>query len=407
VHCYGNHHIQNSNNDSLLAVVVVPTRELALQVQAQAAPLMEAVQMRSHAVIGGQGRWKLLQELSSQAGAVHLVVATPGRLLDVVTSTSNSSTSNAKKRGLSLHATSFVVLDEADKLLQMGFIPQVRQILQTMPQSRQTLLLSATMGRKVEALAREWLHHNAVRIAVGRTGAASVHVTQHVHVLPNAAAKEAFVVELLPALAAVGRTLIFVATRDGCERLAATVRAQCPGVALATLHGDKHQSDRTKAVRALTKGKVAVLIASDVASRGLDLPQVQTVLSFDPAKNYDAHVHRTGRAGRLSAEQQQTGTAHTLLTPRDHAFAGVLLRAFEREGREVTPELEALAKSNPSSSQRHGGPNTSHHNDNRRTQGNQAGLGYAAPQDDDSGAANNYYGPNGRAAPPAKRGRWS
>ena len=129
-----------------------------------------------------------------------------------------------------MDATSFVVLDEADKLLQMGFEAQVRQILGRIRRpDRQTLLLSATMGRRVEQVAREWLSaRNAVRIAVGRTGAASMHVAQHVLVLPHAAAKERFVVEMLPVWRPLGRTLVFCATREGCERLAEAVRRAQP-----------------------------------------------------------------------------------------------------------------------------------------------------------------------------------
>jgi superfamily II DNA/RNA helicase len=317
-----------------------------------------------------------------------------------------------------LDATSIVVLDEADQLLHMGFEPQVRQILQKISsQSHQTLLFSATLGRRVERVAQEWLSPQAYKIAVGRTGAASQHVQQFVHVLPHATAKDEFVVELLPALVGVGRTLVFVATRVGCERLADLVRQAQPDLALVTLHGDKHQWDRNAAVKALVKGTASVLIASDVAARGLDLPKVQTVVSLDPPKTLDGHVHRVGRAGRLSSSsknsngstepQQQHGTAHTLLTPRDQAFAAVLRNAFAREGREISPEFEALASS-------------SRHRDNTRTKGNRTGLGFAASMkdghDDDRGATpelsqqqhtTSYYGPNASSAPPAKRGRWS
>lgn len=413
VHCHrarqwtgdNNHNTNNSNNSNndAVAVILVPTRELARQVHAQAVPWLEALKLNSLAVIGGQGRWKLLQEL--QQAVHHVIVATPGRLLDVV--------SNNKKRGISLDATTMVVLDEADQLLHMGFEPQVRQILQHIaPQQRQTLLLSATLGRRVERAAREWLSPDAWKIAVGRTGAASAHVQQFVHVLPHAKAKEQFVVELLPSLVAVGRTLVFVATKQGCERLADVVRRAHPDLALVTLHGDKHQVDRNAAVRALVKGTASVLIASDVAARGLDLPHVQTVVSLDPPKSLDAHVHRVGRAGRLSSksneqQQQQHGTAHTLLTPRDQSFAAVLRNAFQREGRDISHELEALASS------------SSAHHGQARTKGNRAGLGFSntLPEDDDRGASEmglpqdqpspSYYGPNGGLAPPAKRGRWS
>ena len=152
-------------------------------------------------------------------------------------------------------------------------------------------------------------------------------------------------------------------------------------------------------MRAFTKGQASVLVASDVASRGLDIPSVQTVLSFDPATNLDAHVHRVGRAGRLSRDEQQSGTAYTLLTPQNSEFAFVLRNAFQREGREVSPELEKLANQ---CRRNRAGQNRS---ENVRTKQNKAGLGFQENCVEDRGTAS-YYGP-GSLAPPAKRSRWS
>lgn len=405
------------NEHGPLGLVLVPTRELALQVQKQAKPMLLAASgtgtadntnnnrkppslLTCRAVIGGQGKYLLRQELK-KAGGVHLVVATPGRLLDVV----------SDRKGLSLHRVTMVVLDEADKMLQMGFETQVRLVLQQIRPDRQTLLLSATMGKRMEAVASEWLSSSsskatpAIRISVGRTGEASQNVQQHVMVVPNEAAKDTFLMEMLPILSQVGRTVVFVATRENCERLASLVRATpaMATTAVLTLHGDKHQSDRTAAVRAFTKGDVTVLIATDVAGRGLDIPNICTVLSFDPAKNLDSHVHRVGRAGRLSKEtsQQQIGSSYTLLTPKNADFALVLYNAFEREGREVSPELKQLALS----SRRHTG-----HIDSR-TKTNKAGLGFAAEVHGIDPSARdgtrNYGLPTDTFAPPAKRSRWS
>jgi ATP-dependent RNA helicase DDX42 len=316
-----------------MALVLVPTRELATQVSNQAKPFAKALRLRVKTVIGGQGKYLLQQELHKMGG-VELVVATPGRLLDVVTG----------KKGLRLSRVTMIVLDEADKMLHMGFEAQVRKILAHVRPDRQTLLFSATLGRRVEVVAREWLHVDYVRIAVGRTGEASSHVAQHVIVLPNDSAKIQFLLELLPTLQQVGRTLVFVARREACEVLAKRVREQLPKINVETLHVDKHQSDRQAALRAFTKGDVDVLIGTDVAGRGLDIPHVATVLSMDPAKNLDAHVHRVGRAGRLSKDSQQTGSAYTLLTAKDSAFAFVLRKSFERENREITPELDQLSR---------------------------------------------------------------
>lgn len=372
-----------------MALILVPTRELATQVHQTALPMIQAALQGTasptwrhrgtacRAVIGGQGKYLLRQELK-RSGGVQVVVATPGRLLDVL----------GDKKGLSLSRVTFCVLDEADKLLQMGFEHQVRQILQNIPsRERQTLMLSATMGRKIERVAQEWLLPHPYRIAVGRTGEASENVQQHVMVLPDAAAKKIFLLEMLPSFREVGRTLVFVATREGCERLAQDVREQQPDLTLDTLHGDKHQMDRTRALKDFAKGRISVLIATDVASRGLDVPQVATVINYDPPKNLDAHVHRVGRAGRLSKEEQQVGAAYTLLTRKDADFAHVLRNSFEREGREISQELEALARQSRKSG-----------NVASRSKVNVSGLGYD-PQDRSRWEE--------QEAPAKKKSRWS
>ena len=323
-----------------LALVLVPTRELALQVQKQAKPMLNAVYvggrpLRCRAVIGGQGKYMLTQELK-KTGGIELVIATPGRLLDVVSDT----------KGLSLKRVTILVLDEADKMLHMGFEQQVNQLLQQIRPDRQTLMLSATMGSRIENVAAEWLNADrAIRICVGRTGEVSENVEQHVMVLPNESAKESFLIEMLPMLKEIGRIIVFVSTRIKCEHLAELLRSRAANIPVVTLHGDKHQTDRTTAVRDFSKGNVKVLIATDVAARGLDIPNVQTVLSFDPAKDLDSHVHRLGRAGRLSKETNQTssGSAYTLLTKSNADFAHVLLGALRRQGKDVTSELEILA----------------------------------------------------------------
>lgn len=315
-------------------VVLVPTRELAVQVHAQAKPWVQAMGCHSKVVVGGQeGRYKLLQDLRKME-RMDLLVATPGRLLDLA----------SDKKGISLGSTTIVVLDEADKLLQMGFEEQVTKILAMMPRHRQTCMLSATLGRRVEHVARQWLDANCVRISVGRTGRASENVEQHVMVLKDEETKTQFLLEMLPSWAGVGRTLVFVATRVSCETTASRIRQSVAHIAVETIHGDRHQSSRTEALRSFKAGRVPVLVATDVASRGLDIPSVSTVVCYDPAKNLDTHVHRVGRAGRLAKDgEQKRGTSYTLLTPRDHRFAQVLQRAFERENREVPSALVDLA----------------------------------------------------------------
>lgn len=215
-------------------------------------------------------------------------------------------------------------------------------------------------------------------IAVGHTGRASDHVQQHVMVLPNFDSKKTWLQELLPTFATVGLTLVFVATRVDCETLATSIQKSNPTLGIATLHGDKHATDRHTALRAFGKdtNPVKTLICTDVASRGLDL-HVATVISFDPAKNLDIHVHRIGRAGRLAKKEggYREGTAYTLLTKKNTDFAHILMQSFEREGREINADLRNLAQQ----SRRSGNTAAA-----SREKWNKAGLGF------DDGDASRY-----------------
>jgi superfamily II DNA/RNA helicase len=478
--------LQNNNKKEIatdpMALILVPTRELALQVNKQVEVLFKAAAAAStatvasattktnipllttRAVIGGVGKYILHQQLK-KSGGVHVVVATPGRLLDVLSSDSSNSTSN--KKGLTLQRVTMLILDEMDKMLSMGFETQVRQILAFLPKQqhqqqqcplRQTLMFSATLGgRRVEKLAKEWLSSPSsfVRIAVGQVGECSTSVQQHVVVLPNEHAKQSFILSMLPTLQDVGRTLIFCATRQGCEQLANVIlqnsnnknhssssnsssnsnsndigsnstRNEGGGgdddvVKLEIIHGDRHQSDRVKALKNFTTGRVHVLIATDVAGRGLDVPNVATVINFDPAKNMDSHVHRIGRAGRFSKQdkkasstirgggdgddndngttnqqqqQPQEGTAYTLLTPKNADFAYALRNALSRQGRPISHELNDLANK----SRKVGDPLRGKNDSSRRRNGEngrESSLSLVA-----------YYAPSSETAPPQKRSRW-
>lgn len=373
-----------------MAIVLVPTRELAIQVHNQVKSMLPS-NLTSLAIIGGMSNYHLLKNLK-QTGC-HVVVASPGRFLDLL---------GKKSKGLSLERVTYCVLDEADKMLTMGFEEQVTSILQNVRPNRQTLMLSATMGRKVERVAQGWLSDSFVRIAIGRTGESSEHVQQHVMVLPSYNDKKTWLKEMVPVLAQVGRTLVFVAKRSECEEIAEMLRQQ--SLRIETLHGEKHQSDRNASLRAFAKGDLDALVATDVAARGLDVKNVSTVINFDPAKNLDSHVHRIGRAGRLSKDEHNKGVAYTLLTQKNADFAHVLMSAFEREGREVTDALRSLAEKSRKSG-----------NVASRTKWNKSGLGFNDHDDPPNGGSsvgggNGYYGPStsqaAAGAPPTKRSRW-
>ena len=340
IHCIAQEHIQ-PGVDGPIGLILTPTRELASQVHKQCNRLLKTLDGRAVCVIGGnKGTWELSKDL--QKGC-EVVVSTPGRLIDLV-----------RAKATNLRRVTMIILDECDRILSMGFEKQVTSILANVRPDRQTLMFSATLGRRVEKVAKQWLS-NPVRIAVGRTGISSEHVSQHVLVLPSYHAKKQWMMEMTPMLAKIGRMIVFVSSRADCEELA-TQMQQHPsiggaGLLVDSIHGDKHQTDRNAALNALRKGKLAALVATDVAARGLDVEDIMTVVNFDPARNLDAHVHRVGRAGRLSTAQasgdnaeHKKGVAYTLLTTKNADFANVLVNAFVREGRHVGDDLEKLAR---------------------------------------------------------------
>ncbi|KAL3920827.1 MAG: hypothetical protein SGILL_003062 [Bacillariaceae sp.] len=375
VHLMANQHGARKSR----SLVLVPTRELALQVEQVAKSLFAHLPITALAITGGNlGRYQLSQKL--QSTKPHCVIATPGRLLDVLSAQQKS------KQEWLLPNITLLIMDEADKMIQLGFANQVTQVLQNLRPDRQSLLVSATFDSRLQRRCQEWMHQ-PYRISVGKTGQSSKHITQHVLCLPDAGAKVNFLKESLPTFTDVGRTLVFCATRHGVEQLATNLRPVLP---VETLHGDRHPTDRKAALKAFTKGGIKVLIATDVAGRGLDIPQVSTVINYDPPKNWETHVHRIGRAGRLSAQDQgqHKGSAYTLLLPTNGDFAKALIRAYEREERPVPEEVRNLAEQ---SKQYHCNGNA---HKSRKPHPRSGGLGYAHDH-------------RSHSQGPPKRGRWS
>jgi len=367
----------NSRNISSRALVLVPTRELALQIEQIAKSMFAKLPLMVLSIIGGTGRFRLSQKL--QSTKPHLCIATPGRLLDVLNAQQKT------KQEWLLPNITFLVIDEADKMIQLGFAHQVTQVLKNLRPDRQSLLVSATFDSRVQRRCQEWMH-DPYRISIGKTGESSKHVIQHTICLPNEEAKIDFLKESLPAFVSVGRTLVFCATRQGVEDVATDLRTILP---VETLHGDRPLDDRKASLKAFTNGEINVMIATDVAGRGLDINNISTVINFDPAKNWNTHVHRIGRAGRLSAENdQQKGSAYTLLLPSNVGFAKAMIQAYEREKRSIPPDVQKLA------------------NQANRNRVSSKGYGYSVGLGD-----GNIYHPqqstNNQYKTPNKRCRWS
>ncbi|KAL6061932.1 ATP-dependent RNA helicase ddx42, variant 2 [Balamuthia mandrillaris] len=305
-----------------VGLIVAPTRELAHQIYIVAQKFSKLFGIRVAAVYGGINRYQQSKKLQE---ACAIVVCTPGRLIDTI-----------KKRNISMQRVTYLVLDEADKMFDMGFEPQVRSIVGQIRPDRQTLLFSATLKPFVSRLTEEILT-NPVRITVGQVGEANADVQQVVEVLEETK-KWDWLAHRMAAFVNSGNVLIFVATKKAAEELAANLAKM--GWNVAALHGDKVQSERNSIMSLFKSGKTPVLVATDVAARGLDVPLIKTVVNYDSARDISAHTHRIGRTGRAGS---QDGVAYSLVTPIEAPFAAELVHNLEAANQHVPPALRQLA----------------------------------------------------------------
>jgi ATP-dependent RNA helicase RhlE len=275
------------------ALVLVPTRELAAQVTAEIEPLARAKGLTVTAVYGGMP----LHTQAKRAKRAQVLVATPGRLEDLV-----------QRRLVDLGRVRILVLDEADRMLDMGFKPQVDKIVRRVPQNRQTMFFSATLDGEVGSLARAYT--NSPSRIEGDALPEDPGEIEH-HFVP--VTSDSKVETLVEHLRGSYSTLVFVRTKRGAERLVTKLARH--GVKAAAMHGDMSQNARQRALRQFESGKTAVLVATDVAARGLDLDDITHVINFDPPAEDKGYVHRTGRTGRAG----RNGTAITLVLPEQQA----------------------------------------------------------------------------------------
>ena len=300
------------------AAVLVPTRELAVQVAEEFADIAQAKGLRVATAFGGVG----IGEQARRASRAHVLVATPGRLEDL-----------ANRRLVKLDRVRILVLDEADRMLDMGFQPQVDRIVRRLPAKRQTLLFSATLDERVAGLARAYTHRprrhevEAPRLTVDEATHRFVSVTQD--------GKVRALVEFLEKES--DTALVFVRTKRGADRLVTKLRAH--GVEAAAMHGDMRQSARQHVLGRFEAGKVKTLVATDVAARGLDLDAISHVINFDPPEDHTGYVHRVGRTARAG----RTGTGVTFVLPDQQSDVGRLAAQldlhdeFTAEGMTIAP----------------------------------------------------------------------
>lgn len=288
------HQLMDKPRGTTRALVLAPTRELALQILADAHALAPHTGIRAAAVHGGVGMGP--QEKAFRTGA-DFIIATPGRLLD-----------HFQYRYAALSGLEFLVLDEADRMLDMGFMPDIKRILKHIPTPKQTLFFSATMPPAIEKLTAQILR-KPIKIALQRKAAPAKGVTQALYPVP-ASLKGALLTELF-LKGQIQEALVFTRTKHRADRLAKVLNRH--GILADRIHGNRSQAQRTKALAGFKAGNFRVLVATDIAARGIDVEALGHVVNFDVPAVPEDYIHRVGRTARADA----LGEAFTLVTPED------------------------------------------------------------------------------------------
>jgi len=305
------------DNASPAALILVPTRELTSQVAEEFRTIADVKKLRVATVYGGVG----LKEQATRAAKADIVIATPGRLLDLV-----------RRHMLSLNRVHVVVLDEADRMLDMGFLPDVSDILSKLPEERQTMLFSATLDGEVGRLAARYTQDPILHEIIEDRP-----IIEEAHHRFISVPREEKVATLARELAGDrGLTLIFCRTKRGADRLAQTLKTQ--GFGAQALHGDMSQAARERSLSRFASGKADVLVATDVAARGLDLEHITHVVNYDPPDDDKSYIHRVGRTARAG----RTGTGITLVTPDQRADVSRMVRQLGLEAEFVESGFKVL-----------------------------------------------------------------
>lgn len=330
-------HASNSASPArhpIRALILAPTRELAIQVQESVVSYSKHIQLRSTVVFGGVDIKTQKPELMK---GIEILVATPGRLLDHVES-----------RNLQLNQVQVLILDEADRMLDMGFMPDLKRILALLPKKRQTLLFSATFSDDIKKLAQDFLV-NPVTVEVARRNTAAETVKQSVMMVDAESKRD--VLSALIRTRGVTQVLVFTRTKLMAARL--TKHLERDGIAADAIHGDKSQQERMKALDAFKEGKITALVATDVAARGLDIDDLPLVVNYELPPNAEDYVHRIGRTGRAGA----TGEAISLIDNDDERLLKDIEKLLKREFvREQAAPAHSASRPKPASHSKKGAP---------------------------------------------------
>ncbi|KAK3311278.1 uncharacterized protein B0T15DRAFT_68561 [Chaetomium strumarium] len=317
-----------SGDDGPIALIMTPTRELCTQIYSDLLPFAKALKLRAVAAYGGNAIKDQIAELKRGA---EIIVATPGRMIDLLAANSG--------RVTNLKRATYLVLDEADRMFDMGFEPQVMKIFNNVRPDRQTILFSATMPRIIDALTKKVLR-DPVEITVGGRSVVAPEITQVVEIIEE---NKKFVrlLELLGELYADDddvRALIFVERQEKADDLLRELLRR--GYGCMSIHGGKDQEDRNSTISDFKKGVCPIMIATSVAARGLDVKQLKLVINYDAPNHLEDYVHRAGRTGRAG----NTGTAVTFVTEEQENCAPGIAKALEQSGQPVPERLNEMRK---------------------------------------------------------------
>ena len=342
--------VQRLNESAGRALVLLPTRELALQVEETLNALGRAFNMRTAVLIGGESMYRQIQELRRHP---RIIVATPGRLLD-----------HLEQRQVQLNDIRILVLDEADRMLDMGFAPQLTRILKTVPRERQTMLFSATMPQEIVKLATTYMAQ-PVRVEVAPAGT-TADVEQEIFIVRHEV-KLLLLEKLLEEYA--GTMLVFSRTKHGAKKITRVLRAMGHGA--AEIHANRSQAQRREALDGFKSGKYRILVATDIAARGIDVSDIAVVINFDLPDNSGDYVHRIGRTGRAGKK----GRAISFATPHQKNE----IRTIERLIRKTLPvsklpELPA-GRAVPLAAEMQAEPAPRRHRPSQRPQQKSSGYG--------------------------------
>ncbi|XP_068665973.1 DEAD-box ATP-dependent RNA helicase 20-like [Aristolochia californica] len=306
-----------------IVLVLAPTRELAVQIQEEAAKFGSHSNVKSTCIYGGAPKGPQIRDLRK---GVEIVIATPGRLIDML-----------EMHHTNLRRVTYLVLDEADRMLDMGFEPQIRKIISQIRPDRQTLYWSATWPREVEALARQFLRDPYKAIIGSSDLKANQSINQIVEVIQESE-KYQRLIRLLTELVDGSRILIFLETKKGCDQITRQLRMD--GWPALSIHGDKSQGERDWVLAEFKSGRSPIMTATDVAARGLDVKDIKCVINYDFPSSLEDYIHRIGRTGRAGAR----GTAFTFFTHANGRFGKDLIKILQESGQSVSPALASLGR---------------------------------------------------------------